>query len=78
MADGVRDVVGQRLVHLSPSTRAVLHAAAVVGPAFDVDVVAAAGGIDDDVVVPRWTRRQRPASCTMTSSGSTVTSSRTP
>ena len=39
--DGVLDVLGQRLSHLRPATRDALRAAAVVGPEFDVDVLAA-------------------------------------
>ena len=42
----VRDVVRWRLARLPAGAAEVLTAAAVAGPEFDVDIVAAAGGID--------------------------------
>ena len=46
--EGVRDVVGQRLSRLSESANEVLRAAAVLGREFDLDLVGAVTGVDED------------------------------
>ncbi len=45
---GVRDVLRRRLARLPDQTRTVLLVAAVVGQQFDLDVVRAVTGLDDD------------------------------
>ena len=45
---GVTDVVGHRLSSLSGPTRDALRTAAIVGPAFDLDIVAGVLSHDDD------------------------------
>src|SRR5262249_54560832 len=44
--EGVRQVTGQRLARLSPTTRQLLECAAVLGERFDFNVVAAMTGHD--------------------------------
>ncbi|SNS96329.1 Transcriptional regulatory protein, C terminal [Geodermatophilus saharensis] len=48
---GVRDVLRRRLGRLPDQTRTVLLVAAVVGQEFDLDVVRAVTGVDDDDVL---------------------------
>jgi len=49
--EGVRDVVGRRLSRLSERTNPILAVASVVGLAFEPDVVARAGGFDEDALL---------------------------
>ncbi|HWC38137.1 MAG TPA: AAA family ATPase, partial [Acidimicrobiales bacterium] len=49
--ESVREVVQARLARLSPACRKVLTAAAVVGAEFDLDVAAAASGIDEEALL---------------------------
>ena len=49
--EGVKEVVGQRLSALPATCDAVLHAAAVVGQDFELDVVAAVVGDTDEHVI---------------------------
>ncbi len=65
LPDGVRDAVRDRLARLSPSCRAVVSAAAVLGS--DVDPAALASTRSSR----RWTRRPRPASSASGGSGTT-------
>jgi class 3 adenylate cyclase len=51
LPEGIREVVGRRLADLPEATDELLRVAAVVGPAFDAAVVAAALGRDVDEVV---------------------------
>jgi class 3 adenylate cyclase len=51
LPEGVRDVIGQRLSRLDPTTNDVLRTAAVVGREFDVGVVARVLELEDDVAV---------------------------
>lgn len=46
--EGVRDVVGQRLSHLSESANEVLRAAAILGREFDLDLAGALAEVDED------------------------------
>ena len=48
---GVRDVLRRRVSRLPDQTRTVLLVAAVIGQEFDLDVVAAVTGVDDDEVL---------------------------
>ena len=49
--EGVREVVGRRLAHLSPSTNEALEVGAVIGMDFTLEVLALAlGEVDDDLV----------------------------
>lgn len=48
---GVRDVLRQRLAQLPEQTNAVLLVAAVAGREFDLDIVVAATGLDDDLAL---------------------------
>jgi tetratricopeptide (TPR) repeat protein len=50
-ADRIRDVVRQRLSRLDQETNALLELAAVIGPRFEVGVLAAAAGLDRDALV---------------------------
>ena len=45
--ESVREVVGQRLSRLAPSTRDVLEVAGVAGPEFTLDLVRRAAGLDE-------------------------------
>ena len=49
--EGVREVVGRRLIRLSESANAVLALASIVGASFDVDVLAAVSDLDEDAVL---------------------------
>ena len=49
--EGVKEVVGQRLSRLPESCDAVLHAAAVAGQEFELDVIAAVTGDADEGVI---------------------------
>jgi len=49
--EGVREVVGRRVARLSDRTQQVLRTAAVAGAEFEVSVLQAAGGLDEDAVV---------------------------
>jgi class 3 adenylate cyclase len=49
--EGVKEVVGQRLSGLPESSNAVLHAAAVAGQDFELDVIAAVIGDADERVI---------------------------
>ena len=49
--EGVREVVGRRLTRLSETCNRVLRAAAVVGMDFELPVVEAASGLDEEQVV---------------------------
>jgi DNA-binding SARP family transcriptional activator/DNA polymerase III delta prime subunit len=49
--EGIREVVGRRLSRLSADSGHALRVAAVVGPEFDLAVVGAAGGLDEDRVL---------------------------
>ncbi|HEX4753605.1 MAG TPA: BTAD domain-containing putative transcriptional regulator, partial [Solirubrobacterales bacterium] len=49
--ESVHEVVQARLARLSPTCRKALTAAAVIGAEFDLQVVGAASGIDDDALV---------------------------
>ncbi len=49
--EGVREVVGRRLTRLSEATTATLELAAVIGADFELDVLVAAGGFDEDDVL---------------------------
>jgi hypothetical protein len=49
--EGVREVVGRRLTRLSEATIATLELAAVIGADFELDVLVAAGGFDEDDVL---------------------------
>jgi class 3 adenylate cyclase len=46
--EGVRDVVGRRLSRLSKEANRVLWVAAVIGTAFELPVLQAAGGLDEE------------------------------
>ncbi len=46
--EGVREVVGRRLSHLSGETNRVLQLAAVVGPKFELRVIQQAEGVDEE------------------------------
>ena len=48
--EGVREVVGQRLNHLSTEANEVLTVAAAIGDDFGVDVLGEASGVDDDAL----------------------------
>lgn len=50
---GVRDVIRLRLARLPDETVALLRLAAVAGRDFDLDVVAAAAGVDEDTALER-------------------------
>ena len=49
--DSVHDVLGQRLARLAPGTHELLTIAAVIGPTFDVDLVADVSGQQPDDVL---------------------------
>ena len=49
--EGVRDVIGRRLTHLSKDANRLLHVAAVVGAEFDLDVLRASDVLEDDDLV---------------------------
>ena len=49
--EGVRDVIGRRLSRLSEDANRVLACAAVLGLEFDPAIVAAAGGLSEDMVL---------------------------
>ncbi|MEY2420094.1 MAG: hypothetical protein QOI95_161 [Acidimicrobiaceae bacterium] len=49
--DSVREVVGRRVARLSEATGATLELAAVIGAEFDLDVLVAAGRLDEDAVL---------------------------
>jgi class 3 adenylate cyclase/tetratricopeptide (TPR) repeat protein len=49
--EGVRDVIGRRLSRLPAAANDVLSVAAVIGRDFDVGVLAAVSGVDEDVVL---------------------------
>lgn len=49
--EGVREVVGRRVSRLSGDANRVLRVAAVVGTEFELRVVGAAGGIDEDAML---------------------------
>jgi len=49
--EGIREVVGRRLDHLSPDANAVLPVAAIIGRDFTLDVLSRAAGVAEDVVV---------------------------
>ena len=49
--EGVREVVGHRLARLSADANQALRVAAVVGADFELDVVAAAGDLDGEVLL---------------------------
>ena len=49
--EGVRDVVGRRLARLSADTNQALRVAAVVGPAFELGVVQAAGELSEEALL---------------------------
>jgi class 3 adenylate cyclase/tetratricopeptide (TPR) repeat protein len=49
--EGVRDVVGRRCSRLSEAANRALHLASVVGPEFELAVLQAAGGLDEDSLV---------------------------
>jgi hypothetical protein len=49
--ESVRDVVGRRLSRLSQSANQALRTAAVVGPEFELPVVQAAGGFDQEALL---------------------------
>jgi class 3 adenylate cyclase/tetratricopeptide (TPR) repeat protein len=49
--ESVRDVVGRRLSRLSEEANQTLRTAAAVGPEFEVPVVQAAGGLDEDALL---------------------------
>jgi class 3 adenylate cyclase/tetratricopeptide (TPR) repeat protein len=57
--EGVRDVVGQRLSRLSDTVNEALHAAAVIGRDFDVDLVAALAGVGDDELLDAFDEASR-------------------
>src|SRR5437763_7934499 len=49
--ESVREVVGRRLARVSEATSATLELAAVIGADFDLDVLVAAGRLDEDSVL---------------------------
>jgi class 3 adenylate cyclase len=49
--EGVRDVISRRLARLSEDTNRMLAGASVIGLEFDIAVVQAAGGFDEDTAV---------------------------
>jgi len=49
--ESVREVVGRRIARLSEATSATLELAAVIGAEFDLDVLVAAGRLDEDAVL---------------------------
>jgi class 3 adenylate cyclase/tetratricopeptide (TPR) repeat protein len=49
--EGVREVVGRRLSHLSKEANRVLRVAAVVGPQFELSVLQESEGVDEDDLV---------------------------
>ncbi|MGH9009651.1 MAG: ATP-binding protein, partial [Acidimicrobiia bacterium] len=49
--ESVKDVVGRRLARLSGEANLALRTAAVVGPEFEVPVLQAAGGLDEDALL---------------------------
>ena len=49
--ESVREVVGRRLSRVSEATSATLELAAVIGAEFDLDVLVAAGRLDEDAVL---------------------------
>ena len=51
LPQSVRQVVGQRVDRLGEDVRKVLSQAAVIGREFDIDVLAAAAGVDEDAVL---------------------------
>jgi class 3 adenylate cyclase len=51
LPEGIRDVVGRRVGVLPDDTQRVLSTAAVVGPEFGLDIVAAVSGLDDDATL---------------------------
>jgi predicted ATPase len=48
--EGLRDIVGKRLSHLSESTNEVLHVASVIGHEFRLDVLQRVAGLAEEVV----------------------------
>jgi DNA-binding CsgD family transcriptional regulator len=48
--EGLRDIVGKRLNHLSEPTNEVLHIAAVIGHEFRLDVLQRVCGLDEEVL----------------------------
>ncbi len=57
----VQAVIKARIAQLTPQARALLEQAAVIGRAFQIDILAQASGMDDDALVVRldelWGRR---------------------
>jgi class 3 adenylate cyclase/tetratricopeptide (TPR) repeat protein len=51
LPEGVRDVVGRRVSALPDDTQRLLETGSVVGAQFDLDVIAAVAGHDEDTVV---------------------------
>jgi class 3 adenylate cyclase/tetratricopeptide (TPR) repeat protein len=51
LPEGVRDVVGRRLTMLPQASQDALATAAVIGPTFALDVLAAVAGNDEDAVL---------------------------
>jgi class 3 adenylate cyclase/tetratricopeptide (TPR) repeat protein len=51
LPQSVREVVGQRVDRLGEETRRVLSRAAVIGREFDIEVLAAVSGIDEDALL---------------------------
>ena len=49
--ESVREVVGRRVARLSEATSATLELAAVIGAEFDLDVLVAAGRLDEEAVL---------------------------
>ena len=49
--ESVREVVGRRVARLSEATSATLELASVIGAEFDLDVLVAAGTLDEDAVL---------------------------
>ncbi|MEY2432243.1 MAG: hypothetical protein QOC92_1968 [Acidimicrobiaceae bacterium] len=49
--ESVREVVGRRIARLSEATSATLELAAVIGAEFDLDILVAAGRLDEDAVL---------------------------
>jgi class 3 adenylate cyclase/tetratricopeptide (TPR) repeat protein len=49
--EGVKEVIGRRLSRLDPATNELLGAAAVVGREFDVGLLTALSGVDQDAVL---------------------------
>jgi class 3 adenylate cyclase len=51
LPEGIRDVVGRRISTLPDTTQRLLSTAAVIGPEFALDLVAAVSGLDDDTTL---------------------------